>query len=420
MTVRAAYDTTVWRAFGDPLVRPTGFGPLDGLTLAVKDVFAVAGQRVGGGVPDLHREQPPAAETASAVGALLDAGAAVRGIATTDQLAYSVAGRNPFYGVPPNPAAPGRLPGGSSSGPASAVALGAADIGVATDTAGSIRVPASYQGLWGLRTTHGLVSTDGVLPLAPSFDTVGWLARDGATLAATATVLPGRLHVRQRSADGAPAPDGGDLAWAAPPAVVVAPAVTGCAEPAVQAAFAAALGRLAATGTVTDVSPVRVVDVPALYDSFRVMQAAEAWRSWGAWLTAHPGAVVGDVAARFADAATVTAQQARAAQRAVRAAGHRLDDALGSRVLLLPSAASPAPPVDADPADVQAARTRTLSMTTIAGATGRPAVSVPLLAVEGAPVGLCLVGPRRSDLALVELGRRFAAALGEETGARAG
>lgn len=409
---RPGYDTSVWRALGDPLLEPTGSGPLDGRTLAVKDLFAVAGHPVGGGVPDLRREAAPAEETASAVGALLDAGAAVRGIATTDQLAYSIAGRNPFYGAPPNPAVPGALPGGSSSGPASAVALGAADVGVATDTAGSIRVPASYQGLWGLRTTHGLVSTDGVLPLAPSFDTVGWLTRDGATLAATAAVLPGPPLTRPRDA----APVGG--AWEEPPAVVVAPAATDRAQPGVQAAFAAALGRLAAAGVVADVAPVRVGDVAALYESFRVLQAAEAWRSWGAWLTAHPGAVVGDVAARFAAAAAVTPQQARAARRAVRAAGHRLDEVLGGRVLLLPSAASPAPPVDADPAHVQDVRERTLTMTALAGATGRPALSVPLLAVEGAPVGLCLVGPRRSDLALVELGRRFAAALGEQTGAR--
>lgn len=417
-----AHDTTVWRAVGDPLLAPTASGPLDGRTLAVKDLFALAGHRVGGGVPDLRAERGPAEETASSVAALLDAGAAVRGVAATDQLAYSIAGRNPFYGTPPNPAVPGALPGGSSSGPASAVALGEADIGVATDTAGSIRVPASYQGLWGLRTTHGVVSTDGVLPLAPSFDTVGWLTRDGETLAATAAVILANITVRpgpRATGVAWDAPVVGDPAlWGDPPGVVVAPAATACAEPGVRAAFADALARLAAGGVIGDVTPVGVGDVDRLYESFRVMQAAEAWRSWGRWLTAHPGAVIGDVAQRFAAAAAVTPAAARAARRAVRAAGQRISDTLGRRVLVLPAAASPAPPADASPAAVQEARERTLSMTAIAGATGRPAVSVPVLAVDGAPVGLCLVGPPGSDLALVALGRRFAAELGEQVGAR--
>lgn len=416
------HDTTVWRAVGDPLLAPTASGPLDGRTLAVKDLFALAGHRVGGGVPDLRADRGPAEETASSVAALLDAGAAVRGVAATDQLAYSIAGRNPFYGTPPNPAVPGALPGGSSSGPASAVALGEADIGVATDTAGSIRVPASYQGLWGLRTTHGVVSTDGVLPLAPSFDTVGWLTRDGQTLADTASVLLATITVRPGArATGVAwdAPVGGDPAlWGDPPSVVVAPAATACAEPGVRSAFVDALARLAAGGVLADVAPVGIGDVDRLSESFRVMQAAEAWRSWGRWLTAHPGAVIGDVAERFAAAAGITPGEARAARRAVRAAGQRISDTLGRRVLVLPSAASSAPPADAGPTAVQEARERTLSMTAIAAATGRPAVSVPVLAVDGAPVGLSLVGPRGSDLALVALGQRFAAELGEQVGAR--
>ncbi len=121
--------------------------------------------------------------------ALQRAGAHLAGIAQTDEFAYSIAGRNAHYGAAPNPAAPGRLGGGSSSGPAAAVALGQAKIGLGTDTAGSIRVPASYQGLVGFRPTHGVIEADGVLPLAPSFDTVGWLTRDVAASRAVARVL---------------------------------------------------------------------------------------------------------------------------------------------------------------------------------------------------------------------------------------
>ena len=140
-------DGRIWRVTGSPLVagrRPAnGTRPLDGETVAVKDLFAVAGQPIGAGVPAYLAEATVQPVSAPAVQALLDAGADVVGIAQTDEFAYSIAGANPHYGTPPNPAVPGGLPGGSSSGPASAVALGQASIGLATDTAGSVRVPAS-------------------------------------------------------------------------------------------------------------------------------------------------------------------------------------------------------------------------------------------------------------------------------------
>ena len=185
----APFDRSVWRVVGAPLVAALGPGPLDGCGVAVKDLFAVAGYPVGAGVPAYLAGQAPRPASASSVTALQRAGAHLVGIAQTDEFAYSIAGRNAHYGATPNPAAPGRLGGGSSSGPAAAVALGQAEIGLGTDTAGSIRVPASYHGLVGFRPTHGAVEAEGVLPLAPSFDTVGWLTRDVATSRAVATVL---------------------------------------------------------------------------------------------------------------------------------------------------------------------------------------------------------------------------------------
>ena len=184
---RPASTRSVWRTVGDPLYQGAFDGPLLGLRVAVKDVFAVRGYRIGAGNPTWLRDAARERQHAPAVLDLLKAGASVRGLARTDELAYSIAGANPHYGTPANGAVPGALPGGSSSGPATAVATGQADVGLASDTAGSVRVPASYQGLWGLRTTHGLVPRQGMVPLAPSFDTVGWLTRDGATLDAVVT-----------------------------------------------------------------------------------------------------------------------------------------------------------------------------------------------------------------------------------------
>lgn len=200
----AALDRRIWRVAGSPLAPATSPGPLDGVRVAVKDVFAVAGVCRGLGNPVVAAEAAPQPVDAAAVAALRAIGAEVTGVATTDEFAYSLAGVNAHTGAPPNLAAPGHLPGGSSSGPAAAVALGQADLGLGTDTAGSIRVPASYQGLWGLRTTLGTVDASGLAPLAPSFDTVGWLTRDVSLLRRVVGKLCRTRPVRCRGAPSCP------------------------------------------------------------------------------------------------------------------------------------------------------------------------------------------------------------------------
>ena len=190
-------------AFIDPLrigpellARGRPGGPLSGVTLAVKDVIDVAGIPTGAGNPAFLDDAPPAPRHAAAVSRLLDAGADVIGKAHTDEFAFSLSGTNAHYGTPRNPRAPGRVPGGSSSGSASAVASGIAEIALGTDTAGSIRVPASYCGVWGLRPTHGRVPLEGVLPLAPSFDTCGLLAATGELLERAGLPLLGAASSR--------------------------------------------------------------------------------------------------------------------------------------------------------------------------------------------------------------------------------
>jgi amidase len=378
-------NTSVWREHGTPLVAGAAEGPLHGETVAVKDLYEVAGFAVGVGNPTFLAEAPVEVGTAPAVLQLLEAGADIAGIAQTDEFAYSIAGANPHYGPPPNPAVAGGLPGGSSSGPASAVALGEATVGLGTDTAGSIRVPASYQGLWGLRPTHGAVSLEGVWPLAPTFDTAGWLTRDAATLRRVVEVMLGHTTVD-------------------PGGFVVDPGLVALAEPAVREAFARAIAGL-------DVEEVDLGDPTAMFETFRVTQAAEAWDSDGGWVTGHPDAVGPGTRDRFEFAASVTAQQEAEARVALATHRERLDAVLGDRVLLVPSASSPAPSVDATAKVLDAVRGATLRLTAIAGITGRPGLSVPALTVPE-PVGLCLVGPRGSDLALLDLAALFVSTAG--------
>src|SRR5215471_11142282 len=163
-------------------IEGTSHGPLHGLKFAVKDIYDVAGHRTGFGSPDWLRTHEPAARTASVIQRLLDAGADLAGKTHTDELTWSLTGENAHYGAPGNVNAPGRITGGSSSGSASAVAAGVVDFALGSDTGGSVRLPASFSGILGIRPTHVRISLDGVCPLAPSFDTCGWFARDADIL----------------------------------------------------------------------------------------------------------------------------------------------------------------------------------------------------------------------------------------------
>lgn len=421
-----AIDRRVWRVVGEPLVagrRDAGsslaapparsgrgvtgaaggdrteaspVGALAGETVAVKDLFAVAGHAIGAGVPARLRDAPVEPRHAAAVQHLVDAGADLRGIAQTDEFAYSIAGRNSAYGTPPNPAVPGATSGGSTSGPATAVALGQVSIGLGTDTGGSLRVPASYQGLWGLRTTHGAVDRTGLLPLAPTFDTVGWLTRDADTLRrAAATSLPAADQVSVE------------------PSYVVDPTLLASVAPEVRVEFGRALDEATSAGRIERPGQVQLGDVAQLFELFRVLQALEAWQSDGDWITAHPGELAPDVASRFAFGSTITSQQAEEARVALGHERRRLEALLDGRVLLLPSASSAAPSLGATAAEVDAVRSATLGLTCVAGVLGAPAVSAPVLEVplasgRSAPVGLCLVGPRGADLALLGLAASWA------------
>ncbi|MGD0810948.1 MAG: amidase [Acidimicrobiales bacterium] len=384
-------------------------GPLAGVRFAAKDLFDVAGMRTGAGNPDWLEDALVAAEHAPAVGALLAAGADLWGKTVTDELAFSLSGTNCHYGTPLNSRAPGRIPGGSSSGSASAVAGGAVELALGTDTAGSVRVPASYCGIFGLRPTHGRIDASGVVPLAPSFDTVGLLAVDGPVLAAGwramlagAASHPTAAFVRPRALRRLVlASDLLELVDEATRAAVVS-AATGLAGQLrmdlIEARLSSHGGSLAARGA------SRPGELAGWRDSFRVVQLVEAWQAHGAWITGQQPSFGPGIAARFGAAAAASPQQAERA-RAVRADVHRClarflgDDA----VLVQPSASGPAPPFDMTPEAKDELRGRTLTLTAPAGMVGAPVLSLPLAEVDGLPVGVALVGLPGDDDALVEI-----------------
>jgi len=181
-------DDSPWTWLADPPLGPTGSGPLDGVRLAVKDLIAVAGRPLRAGSRVRSGAAPEPAD-APVVAALRAAGAVLVGTTKLHEFAFGVSGINGFEGTAANPAAPGRVPGGSSSGSAAAVAAGLADVALGTDTGGSCRIPAACCSVVGYKPAYRAVDRDGVFPLAPSLDHVGWLASDVHTARRVAEVL---------------------------------------------------------------------------------------------------------------------------------------------------------------------------------------------------------------------------------------
>jgi amidase len=381
-------DRSVFRVTGDPLVPGAGTGALAGRTVAVKDLFAVSGYAIGVGNPTWLSEARIERDNAEAVSSLLAAGADVVGIAQTDELAFSLFGTNMHYGTPPNPVAADRVPGGSSSGPASAVAMGLADIGLGTDTGGSIRVPASHCDLYGLRPTHGTVSVAGVVPLARSFDTVGWLSRDAQTLRAVAHVLS--------PTDAAPQVT----------RLLLAEDLFDLVDPGVQVVLREAVDALATRLALPleSTSALHGDDIDAWLSAFRTIQTAEAWSAHGAWLQRHPGAVQDEIAERFRMGSAVTPGELEASWHLMT----RVRETLRERVppgscLLQPAAGGPPPPRHMCDEDKTRARAGTLRLTCPAGLAGMPVVVLPGGRLPEGPIGLCLVGHPGSDVSLAAL-----------------
>ena len=415
VTTPTAPIDTVHAFVGEPSVLVDGADgqPLTGATLAVKDLFDVVGTVTGAGNPRYAQTHQPAQSNAAAVDLLTRAGATVVGKTITDELAYSLSGTNVHHGTPVNVAAPGRVPGGSSAGSAAAVAAGLVDLALGTDTGGSVRVPASYCGIVGWRPTHGAVDIAGVVPLSPSFDTVGLFARRIDLLATAAAILLG---------EAGPVVGGTDE----PRFRVLAETRTDSTD-----AVQAELDRVAAV-LGADTNPLGLgIDLAAAMNVFRTRQGWEAWRAHGAWIAAQhevggPGFGRG-IASRF-DAASRITDDDVAAANVVRA---EVRDAViaataDGTVLIMPAAAGAAPmaghdpsahdPSGHDPSAHEAQRMRTLRLTCVAGLAGAPVVVVPVADDDGLPLGIALVGAPGSDRRLLRIAGAVVHTLSKGTG----
>ena len=371
-------------------------GPLSGLTFAVKDLFDVEGYRTGCGCPLKLAMSGVKTKTAPSVQKLLDAGAKFMGKTHTDELAWSLYGLNAHFGTPINPAAPDRIPGGSSSGSAAAVAAGLVDFSVGTDTGGSVRAPASFCGLWTLRPTHGRVSLEDCMELAASFDTFGLFAREAKTLLAALEVVSG---------DDA-------VTLPAEPRLLKPVDMVAQLKPEPRAVYDETFGALSAKPV--EIYPEGGAD--ALYDAFRLLQAADAKRAVVPFIEMSGMPLAAGIDERAAFAAGLSEAE-EAAGNAVRAPYRAfIDELLGKDgVLLAPVVHDAAFRLDAGRDIFDGFRHDAMRLLCVCGMSGLPQVVFPAGTVDGAPYGLSMIGPRGSDLSLVRLAARLFGTLARPT-----
>ena len=368
-------------------------GPLSGLTFAAKDLFDVAGYPTGCGSPHMLAMSGIKTRTAPTVQRLLDAGARLVGKTITDELAFSMSGKNAHFGTPVNGGAPDRIPGGSSAGSAAAVSNGLCDFALGTDTGGSVRAPASHCGLFGIRPTHGRVSLEGCHDLAPSFDTCGYFTRDGATFVRVGEVLLGE--------DAQPLPP-------QPKVLLARDAFAMLAAP-VREALRPALRRAEAALGAPEETDVAVEGFTALYWAMRYIQSREAWTVDGPMIERYGPPLGPGVADRFEFAKAVTDAQVAEALGIRGAFRARFSALLGhDTVLILPTMPDVAPLLIESDEALNDYRNRALNLLCLSVLSGLPQVSIPLASRSGAPLGLSLMGPAGTDLSLVILADRIA------------
>lgn len=371
----------------DPPIRIEGSanGPLAGLTFAVKDLFDFAGHVTGAGNPDWARTHTLADANADVVQNLLDAGASALGKTHTDELSKGIFGENAHYGTPINPRAPGRIPGGSSSGSAVAVAGNLSNFALGTDTGGSVRVPGSFCGIYGIRPTHGRVSLKGVVGQAPSFDTVGWFARDSDLLERIGAVL---LNAK---GDAAP-----------PDRLVIAEDALAVADHTTKKALEPAIAKLAQFVGKSERKKLSAKPIEQWLRYQGALQGEEAWATFGGWIDRTNPRFGFEVADNFLRGTRTSPELIAEAQKfRVERRNEFAESFDGRTVICLPTTPFPAPLAGQPRSRMWELRIPIISLTCIAGMLGAPQLTMPVAEVNGLPVGLSIMGlPGRDEMLL--------------------
>ena len=367
-------------------------GPLAGLSFMVKDLFAIAGRKVSNGNPDWYAHAKGAPATARAIQWLLDAGASLTGITVCDEFFYSLLGSNIHYGTPINNKSLRHVTGGSSCGSAAAVAANMCDFALGSDTGGSIRVPASFCGLYGLRPSFGRIDTDGVTKMAPSYDTIGFLARDAELFRKVGHVLLG-----------------GERVDAEIKRLILAEDMFARAETSMDEALWDVFSRIGRALPQSERKIVAGDDIDDWRDAFRAIQGFELQSTLMPFALSHAEQVSPAIVERFEAAAKITADEAEAARNVRNEVAHRMRGiALPGTVIVMPTTPEFPPERDIpDGASTVEFRSQTLGSTCLAGHAGLPELSIPATEAAGCPVGLSFIGWPGGDESLLDLAVRL-------------
>lgn len=366
---------------GQFIIPPTQPGRLDGLTFAAKELFALKGQVTGCGNPDWLAEHPIAQANAPSIDMLLGAGATLKGRTISDEMAFSLDGENDHYGTPLNPKAPDRIPGGSSSGSASAVACGWVDFALGTDTAGSVRIPAAYCGIYGFRPSHGRVNIDHVHPLAPSFDVVGWFARSAQVMRQVAEVL---LETQ--------------LPQTKVSRLILFKPLFDLVVPEYRQRYIKALQKLTSKGFELVEVEGREFDLPAWTDTLRHIQWWQLNQAHGQWIRAHLNSFGQEIRGRLQLIDTISHREyeyhCEVRQKLIAQLNSvfAVDD-----ILLLPTAPGVAPLKGLSIDCAREFRMKLMQYVCLATIAGLPQLNLPLDDNQDLPLGLSLLGMQGQD-----------------------
>ncbi len=368
-------------------------GPLDGLSFSIKDIFAIKDHTNSAGNPDWLRTHEKAASHAPVIETLLQNGASMKGITITDELMFSLDGVNAHYGTPLNPKAPHHIPGGSSSGSAVSVACGDVDFSIGSDTGGSIRIPASYCGLYGFRPTYGAISIEGCIPLALSFDTVGWIAREPSILRRVGETLFEETLSDQVPFDTLYFPS---EIW------------DGLLDEDAKEAFKNGIKLLTSNWFHEKSIALQEFGFKEWPEIFRIIQGYEIWKEHGEWIKRVNPSFGPGIRERMDKASTMQEEEMRAATRKKIIIEQNITNLLDdNELIVLPTAVQGAPPLDSSQEELNQNRLRNMQLTCIAGLGGLPQLTIPFIEVNGCPIGLSFMANRGQDLRLLALGEEL-------------
>lgn len=367
-------------------IEGSGEGSLKGLVFGVKDVFKILGTTWGNGHPEWLRTSSPDEFTSSMITKLLEDGADLVGKTVCDELCFSISGENWNYGSPINPHDPRRLTGGSSSGSAAATAGGLVDFALGSDCLGSVRVPASYNGVLGMRPTYGRVPNDGEVKYCDSMDVLGYVAENPASFKKISKVILGEDKEKFKFKKLLIAKDCFDIV-----------------NKDVKEALQPAVDYIASGFDLVEEVEVSVEGLEDWVETFRIIQGYEVWESYGGWVRKHKPYLPLGQEERLEWVSTITMTEYKKALIKMEKITKRMEELIPlDAILCLPTAASVAPLRSTPLEEINATRLQSSALLCISPLSGTPQITLPMINHEGVPLGISLIGAKGTDLALAE------------------